>query len=127
MNYVSSLGGIPVDYNDPNVKEHITAEGPYDVILDCVDNDLTRWSDEVMKSWSNSVHVSILSPVLHDTDAYGVVGGLFSVAAKYICRSFASLCNGRWFSYAFFQPSSQCLNQLRQFIETEKVSKLRAK
>uniref|UniRef100_A0A914YRX4 Enoyl reductase (ER) domain-containing protein n=1 Tax=Panagrolaimus superbus TaxID=310955 RepID=A0A914YRX4_9BILA len=57
MDYVRSMGGIPVDYEDSSAKERLKSEGPFDVILDCVSSDLAKWSDNVMKSWKNSVHL----------------------------------------------------------------------
>jgi NADPH:quinone reductase-like Zn-dependent oxidoreductase len=121
MNYVTSLGGIAVDYNSQDVKDQLIAEGPFDVILDCVDTDLARWSDKVMGVWRNSVHVSIVSPMLKDTDRYGIPFGLLSTAIKYFERSCGSIGNGRWFSYAYFMPNSQCLNQISEFIDNGKI------
>ena len=67
---VKSLGAIPVDYNDAMVKEELIDHGPYEVILDCAETELAEWSDNIMGIWRNSVHVSVISPLLHDTDRY---------------------------------------------------------
>lgn len=34
------------------------------------------------------MHVSLISPMMRETDKYGVLLGLTSVAVKYFCRSF---------------------------------------
>ena len=44
---VKSLGAIPVDYRSQNVTDQIIDQGPFEVILSCVDSDLSRWSDKV--------------------------------------------------------------------------------
>jgi len=119
--YVTELGGIPVDYNSPDAKDKLIAEGPFDVILDCVDTELSRWSDNIMGIWRNSVHVSVISPMLNDTDRYGLPLGLASTAFKYFQRSCEGMRNGRWFSYAYFMPNSECLEQLSEFIDSGKV------
>ena len=66
MGYVASLGGIAVDYNSHDVKDRLISEGPFDVILDCVNTDLARWSDKIMGIWRNSVHVSVVSPMVYN-------------------------------------------------------------
>lgn len=45
---VKSLGAHPIDYRAQNVTDQIIAEGPFEVILSCVDSDLSRWSDKVI-------------------------------------------------------------------------------
>ncbi|VDP22374.1 unnamed protein product [Heligmosomoides polygyrus] len=55
--------------------------------------------------------------MMRETDKYGVLLGLTSVAVKYFCRSFKSALRGRWFSYAFFRPNQECMLQLTKFAE----------
>lgn len=85
---VRKVGAIPVDYRAKDVRDRLIAEGPFEVILDCVNNDLTRWSDKLMSVWKNSVHVSVVSPLMRDTDRYGLLTGLATTAVKHICRSY---------------------------------------
>lgn len=89
MSIVKELGAIPVDYNSPTAKDEIITNGPYEVIFDCVqNNELTKWSDQIMGIWRNAVHVSIASSVLNDTDRYGLSAGLATSLARYALRSF---------------------------------------
>lgn len=64
------LGAVPINYNSPEALEKLIIEGPFDVVLDCVQSELTEWSSKVMGLWRNSVHVSLLSPLLSDTDRF---------------------------------------------------------
>lgn len=82
------LGAIPLDYNSSQIKENIIAAGPFEVILDCVNNSLAEWSDQIMGIWRNAVHVSLVSPLLKDTDRYGIALGLLSTVAKWSCRQY---------------------------------------
>uniref|UniRef100_A0A8R1IMU2 Uncharacterized protein n=2 Tax=Caenorhabditis japonica TaxID=281687 RepID=A0A8R1IMU2_CAEJA len=75
----------------------------------------------VMGVWRNCVHVSIVSPLMRDMDQNGVPLGLATTAFKHFERSFQSHLRGRWFSYAFFMPSSDLMTQLSQFAEEGKV------
>lgn len=65
---IRRLGAKPVDYRDASAIETLINECPFDVILDCVGSELTQWSDKVMGMWRNCMHVSVVSPLLSDTD-----------------------------------------------------------
>ncbi|WKX91779.1 hypothetical protein Q1695_010089 [Nippostrongylus brasiliensis] len=118
---VKKLGAIPIDYRAEDVRDRLIAEGPFEVILDCVDTDLAKWSDNIMSVWKNSVHVSVVSPLMRDTDRYGILPGLATSATKYLCRSLQSAQRGRWFSYAYFMPNHACMAQLTKFAEEGKI------
>ncbi|KAK6044787.1 oxidoreductase, zinc-binding dehydrogenase family protein [Cooperia oncophora] len=45
---VRKLGGIPVDYRADDVRDRLIEEGPYEVVFDCADTDLARWSDKIV-------------------------------------------------------------------------------
>lgn len=47
MELVQRLGAEPLDYCSRQIKEKLIAAGPFEVILDCLDNSLTQWSDQV--------------------------------------------------------------------------------
>ncbi|TKR59965.1 hypothetical protein L596_029567 [Steinernema carpocapsae] len=47
--------------------------------------------------------------------------GLISTALKHFSRSCEAAARGRWFSYAFFMPNSDCMNQLSTFLEEGQV------
>uniref|UniRef100_A0A0N5C700 PKS_ER domain-containing protein n=1 Tax=Strongyloides papillosus TaxID=174720 RepID=A0A0N5C700_STREA len=121
LDVIKNLGAIAIDYNDENVKDKLIDEGPFDVILSCADTDLSRWSDKCMGIWRNCVHVNLVSPMLRDTDRYGVPLGLMSTAFKHFERSFNSLRSGRWYSYAFFVPNKDCMNFYGEALETGKM------
>ncbi|VDO46219.1 unnamed protein product [Haemonchus placei] len=118
---VRKLGAIPVDYRAKDARDQLIEEGPYEVVFDCADSELARWSDNIMSAWKNSVHVSVASPLLRDTDRYGLLQGLITTAVKHFCRSYESALRGRWFSYAFFMPSQECMQQLTKFAEDGKI------
>lgn len=109
MSLVSDLGARALDYNSKTIKEEIIAEGPFDVVLSCVDTELSRWSDNIMGIWRNCVHVSVVSPLLADADRYGLPLGLASTAAKYFLRSYEVLRRntGEVTVYHEFSPPSE--------------------
>uniref|UniRef100_A0AAF5DER9 PKS_ER domain-containing protein n=1 Tax=Strongyloides stercoralis TaxID=6248 RepID=A0AAF5DER9_STRER len=104
-----------------DIIQNLGDEGPFDVILSCVDTDLSRWSDKCMGIWRNCIHLSLVSPMLRDSDRYGVPLGLLSTAFKYFERSFSSLKNGRLFSYTFFVPNKECMEFYGKALESGKM------
>ncbi|KAF1770137.1 hypothetical protein GCK72_001955 [Caenorhabditis remanei] len=118
---VKKLGAIPVDYSSEEATQQLVEHAPFEVIFDTVDSPLARWSDNVMGVWRNCVHVSIVSPLMREMDNHGVPLGLASTAMKHFERSFQSHLKGRWFSYAFFTPSSDLMAQLSRFAEDGKI------
>ncbi|GMT02442.1 hypothetical protein PENTCL1PPCAC_24616, partial [Pristionchus entomophagus] len=118
---IRSLGAIPIDYRSPTATDELIAAGPYEVVLSCVDSPLSQWSDKIMGIWRNCVHISIVSPMLNDTDRYGLPLGLASTAAKYFARSWESSLQGRWFSYAYFLPNLDCLQEVATLVEQGQI------
>ncbi|GMT30406.1 hypothetical protein PFISCL1PPCAC_21703, partial [Pristionchus fissidentatus] len=121
LDSMRALGATPVDYRSPTATDELIAAGPYEVVLSCVDSPLSQWSDKIMGIWRNCVHVSIVSPMLNDTDRYGLPMGLMSTAAKYVARSWESSLQGRWFSYAYFLPNLECLQEVATLVEQGQI------
>ncbi|EFO16322.1 oxidoreductase [Loa loa] len=116
------LGAIPIDYKSREALEKLISEGPFDVVLDCAQSELTEWSSKVMGLWRNSVHVSLLSPLLSDTDRYGIPFGIASTAVKYFLRAtLPAIRRGQWYSYAFFAPHPECMQQISEFLKDGKM------
>jgi D-arabinose 1-dehydrogenase-like Zn-dependent alcohol dehydrogenase len=86
-NIVQELGATVFDYNDPNIKEQLTAEGPYDFILDCADTDLAAWSDCLLSTWNKAVHLSLISPVVKNTKRFGIPCGLIWTVGQLMWRN----------------------------------------
>ena len=53
-----------------------------DVILDPVGGDVKDQSIDGLKTWSNAKYVSLVMPLLPDTDKYGIPGGLLQSATS---------------------------------------------
>uniref|UniRef100_A0A1I7TCE3 PKS_ER domain-containing protein n=1 Tax=Caenorhabditis tropicalis TaxID=1561998 RepID=A0A1I7TCE3_9PELO len=118
---VEKLGAIPIDYASEQATQELIEHAPFEVIFDTVDSPLAKWSDNVMGVWRNCIHVSIVSPLMREMDKNGVPLGLATTAIKHFERAFQSHLRGRWFSYAFFMPSSDLMGQLSRFAEDGKI------
>ncbi|VDN06308.1 unnamed protein product [Thelazia callipaeda] len=119
---VEKLGAIPINARSPEALQKLIDEGPFDVILDCVQSELAEWSDRVLGLWRNCVHVSLLSPLLNDTDRYGILLGVVSTAAQYLLRAaLPGLQRGQWYAYAFFAPHPECMERIAEYLKDGKM------
>ncbi|KAM3722289.1 Reticulon-4-interacting protein 1 [Dirofilaria immitis] len=122
INMVQKLGAIPINYKSPEAMENLINEGPFDVVLDCAESELAECSNRIMGLWRNSVHVSLLSPLLSDTDRYGIPFGIASTAIKYFLKAaLPTIQRGQWYSYAFFAPHPKCMQQISEFLKDGKM------
>ncbi|KAI6232606.1 PKS-ER domain-containing protein [Aphelenchoides fujianensis] len=117
LDLLRELGATAVDYNARDVRDQLTREAPFDVILDCAHSPLTEWSDQLLGTWRNSVHLSLVSPLMSNTDRYGVPLGLVTTAAQLFFRNIQNITRGRLFFYAFFWPDREAMVQLSELID----------
>ncbi|KAL3997175.1 Zinc-binding dehydrogenase family protein [Acanthocheilonema viteae] len=122
FNTMQKLGAIPINYKSAEALEKLISEGPFDVVLDCAQSELTEQSSKVMGLWRNSVHVSLSSPLLDDTDRYGILFGIASTGVKYFLKATLPIVRrGQWYSYAFFAPHPECMQQISEFLKDGKM------
>ncbi|KAL3086045.1 hypothetical protein niasHT_030469 [Heterodera trifolii] len=117
MQLVEELGAKAVDYRAKEAKEQLIAEGPFELILDCASTELAEWSDELLGIWRCCVHVSVNSPLLRDTDRYGLSMGLASAGMKLLSRNLKPVLKGCFALPAFFAPNSDCLHWVTESVE----------
>lgn len=49
----------------------------FDVILDSVGGETEQWVMAMLKPWSGAKYVTLVTPLLHNTDSMGVLQGAF--------------------------------------------------
>lgn len=49
----------------------------FDVIIDSVGGDTEQWAMGLLKSWSGAKYVTLVTPLLLNTDSHGVLDGIF--------------------------------------------------
>lgn len=47
------------------------------MILDGVGGETEQWAVGLLKPWSGAKYVTLVTPLLHDTDSLGLLGGAF--------------------------------------------------
>lgn len=53
----------------------------FDLILDNVGGDTERWALGLLKPWSGSKYVTLVTPFMQNTDRLGVADGMMQTAA----------------------------------------------
>lgn len=49
----------------------------FDVIIDSVGGDTEQWAVGLLKPWSGAKYVTLVTPLLADTDSHGLLEGIF--------------------------------------------------
>lgn len=55
----------------------MAAPSRFDVVLDGVGGDTEQWAIGLLKPWSGAKYVTLVTPLLHDTDSLGLLNGTF--------------------------------------------------
>ncbi|KAI6222760.1 Ferroxidase [Aphelenchoides besseyi] len=121
LDLIRELGATAVDYNAADVRDQLTREAPFDVILDCAKSPLTEWSDQLLGTWRNCVHLSLVSPWMSNTDRYGVPLGTATTAVQLFFRNLKNFASGRLFYYAFFYPDREAMVHLSELLDSGKL------
>ncbi|XP_044751143.1 reticulon-4-interacting protein 1 homolog, mitochondrial-like [Coccinella septempunctata] len=124
MSLVRSLGADDVfDYTQPDHIEKISTNR-YDIILDCAKFGI----DRVPNEWKFGQYITLNSPLILNTDEYGLVGGLMKSTSSLLSQNIMKLKDGKRVKWGFFIPSNSGFelidrlaknNQLRPVIHKE--------
>jgi NADPH:quinone reductase-like Zn-dependent oxidoreductase len=118
---VQSLGADQIfDYKDPNYLKKVETEGYYHIILDCAKFGY----DNVPKSWKFGTYVTLNSPLLINTDKFGLVGGLLSSANTFLKDNLKPPGEKKCVMWGFFLPSSSGFQFIHKLISNGKIRPL---
>nr|XP_002730693.1 PREDICTED: reticulon-4-interacting protein 1 homolog, mitochondrial-like [Saccoglossus kowalevskii] len=91
-----------------------------DFILDTLGGDTAEKRD-LLKKWNNSTLVSIVTPLIKDTDQYGLPFGLASTGFSYMKNLFQGLRGGRTYRWAFCMPNAKALETISKLVEQQQI------
>lgn len=78
----------------------------------------------IPNSWNYGSYITLNSPLLHNTDNYGLVGGLAYSAASLIPANINSLSKGQLVKWAYVIPCKEGMEFVNDLVKTCKVRKL---
>ena len=113
-----------LDYTSESFFQELAREGPFDVILDTLNE---RFKSDFVKLLRNnsSKYVSLRPTLLPDTDERGVVAGALQSGSKLLKESISQLYSGKGsYQWGFFQPNALILDNVKPLIEDGKIKPL---
>lgn len=90
----------------------------YDIILDCG----KVGHENIPKSWKYNKYITLNSPLLRNTDTYGLLGGLAASLGNLVSSNTAMVPDRKSVRWGFFVPSSDGLKFVDGLIKAGKVS-----
>lgn len=61
---------------------HRRSSSRFDLVLDNVGGETEQWAPGLLKPWSGSKYITLVTPFLHNTDVLGVADGMVKTAAS---------------------------------------------
>uniref|UniRef100_A0A6Q2WU18 NAD(P)H oxidoreductase RTN4IP1, mitochondrial n=1 Tax=Esox lucius TaxID=8010 RepID=A0A6Q2WU18_ESOLU len=110
-----------VDYTAGDVAAELGRLEKFDVVLDNVGGGSEHWAPDLLKAWSGAKYVTLVTPLLANTDSMGLLEGgvrsglaLSQVAVK-------NMCNGVFYRWGFYAPDGPVLDDVSRLVDTGKI------
>lgn len=111
-----------VDYTAGDAQEQLEAMDRFDVILDNVGGDTEQWAPALLRPWSGSKYVTLVSPLLSSTDHSGLLGGGLQAGCTLHNKALQSLMSsGVFYRWGFFAPDGPALDDVRRLVDSGKI------
>ncbi|CAH1116802.1 unnamed protein product [Phaedon cochleariae] len=116
--FVYDLGADCVfDYKDPDYENDVASESKYHIILDCA----KMGYQNIPKSWKYDSYITLNSPLLTNTDNYGLLAGLVHSANDLLGANLNRLKDSSSVRWGFFVPSRNGFEFINDLILKEKI------
>lgn len=111
-----------VDYTTGDVLEQLEAVDRFDVILDNVGGKTEQWALALLKSWSGSKFVTLVSPLLSSTDHSGLLSGGIQAGCTLHNKAMQSMMSsGVFYRWGFYAPDGPALDDVRSLVDSGKI------
>lgn len=119
---LSSLGAdYVVDYTSPDFEQQLLQSPRFDFILDCVGTQKRPLATELLRKGRLATCVTVVSPVLKNTDDLGLLPGLATSALQALQITVKELMEARSVRWAFFCPNANALEEISGLVELGKI------
>lgn len=111
-----------VDYTAGDAQEQLEAMDRFDVVLDNVGGDTEQWAPTLLRPWSGSKYVTLVTPLLSSTDHSGLLSGGLQAGCTLHNKALQSLMSsGVFYRWGFFAPDGPALDDVRRLVDSGKV------
>lgn len=120
---VSNLGADNVvDYTAPDFEAQLLNGPRFDFILDCVGSHQGLSPTKLLHRGRLSTYVTVVSPVLRNTDEMGLLSGMALSACQAVQLTVKELADGRSARWAFFCTNADALREIAALVDLGKVT-----
>uniref|UniRef100_A0A3P9NJ03 Reticulon-4-interacting protein 1 homolog, mitochondrial-like n=1 Tax=Poecilia reticulata TaxID=8081 RepID=A0A3P9NJ03_POERE len=111
-----------VDYTAGDVAEQLEMMERFDVILDNVGGDTEEWATRLLKPWSGAKYVTLVSPLLLNTDSMGLLDGSLHAGLTLHNKAFQNIASsGVFYRWAFYAPDGPTLDEVSRLVDAGKI------
>lgn len=111
-----------VDYLAGDVASQLDQMERFDVVVDSVGGDTELWAMGLLKPWSGAKFVTLVSPLLVNTDAMGLLeGGVRSGLTLHSKAAQNMVCSGIFYRWAFYAPDGPALDHVTALVDAGKI------
>lgn len=119
---LQNLGADNVlDYQSPDFKNDLKQLNGLDFIFDNVGCEYPGLTMDLLKKWKNAKYVTVVSPLLKNTDKQGLLFGTCMSASQAALDTIMSIKDGCSFRWAFFIPSKRGLVKISKMIDKKEI------
>ncbi|KAK7869782.1 hypothetical protein R5R35_008315 [Gryllus longicercus] len=124
---IESLGADGViDYTHPDAWKMIKELGKYDIILDAAGLGSEKGTEyaQYLKDLEFSKYITLKSPLLHNVDQYGFVGGMIKNLVDIIVPNIKTntISTGSTVRWGFFIPLAEALHEISHLAEDGRLT-----
>ncbi len=111
---------------DYNTNDLISSLGTFDFILNATAgahnrDQMTHFAINHLRKWKDAKYVTLSSPLLKNTDQFGLIMGTALSAFQASKDTINSLSEGTSVRWAFYCPDSNALKTITELVENSKI------
>ncbi|CAL1539461.1 unnamed protein product [Lymnaea stagnalis] len=122
IDLVRSLGANSVvDYKVKPIWNELKHQKRFDYILDTLGGEYTTNGVKLLSPWQNSKLITLVTPLLKNSDTLGLIPGMLKSAVTAGIDSIKGLKSGGSVRWAFFLPNGAAMEKVKQMVEAEQI------
>ncbi|KAK9531444.1 hypothetical protein VZT92_010870 [Zoarces viviparus] len=111
-----------VDYTAGDSLEQLEMMERFDVILDNVGGETEQWAMGLLKPWSGAKYVTLVTPLLLNTDSLGLLDGMFQAGFSLQCKAIQNIMStGVFYRWGFYAPDGPALDEVSKLVDAGKI------
>uniref|UniRef100_A0A8C4NPB0 NAD(P)H oxidoreductase RTN4IP1, mitochondrial n=1 Tax=Dicentrarchus labrax TaxID=13489 RepID=A0A8C4NPB0_DICLA len=111
-----------VDYTAGDAAEQLEMMDKFDVILDSVGGETEQWAMTMLKPWSGAKYVTLVTPLLLNTDSMGLLDGAFHAGFTLQSKAIQNMISsGVFYRWGFYAPDGPALDEVSKLVDAGKI------